>query len=250
MILGDRCTRRCGFCAVGGEPPRPARWGWLDEDEPCRVAQAVHELGLRHAVVTSVTRDDLPDGGAGHFAAVVGEVLRLNEQATVEVLTPDFAGKRDVLRRIVDAGPAIFGHNVETVPRLYNSVRPGADYKCSLGLLRAVKEMAPESLLTKSGLMVGLGETLDEVQEVFRDLREVGCDIVTVGQYLQPTPRSLPVARFLPPEKFGELEGIARDMGFLGAFCGPFVRSSYLADRFVGSLNVELGVRGSSRKGE
>jgi lipoic acid synthetase len=228
MILGSRCTRNCRFCAVGGGAPAP-----VDEDEPRRVAEAIRELRLRHVVITSVTRDDLPDGGAAHFANVVAEILAENEETTVEVLTPDFAGRVDVLWPIIEAGPVIFGHNMETIPRLYPSVRPGADYVRSLRLLESAKKIAPDGLLTKSGLMVGLGEALDEVLEVLHDLREVGCDIVTVGQYLQPTPESLPVEEFVAPETFRELEGKALRMGFHGAFCGPFVRSSYLADRFV-----------------
>ena len=242
MILGERCTRNCRFCAVQAGPPEP-----VDETEPHRVAIAVRELGLRHVVITSVTRDDLPDAGARQFARVVEEIRNRNGQATVEVLTPDFAcseaspgaGREDAVWQIIQAGPVIFGHNVETVPRLYPSVRPGADYARSLGVLKRVKQMAPENLRTKSGLMVGLGETFDEVLDVFSDLRNVGCDIVTVGQYLQPTEQSLPVAEFVPPEKFKELEQIACEIGFSGAFCGPFVRSSYLADRFVGGLHTE-----------
>jgi lipoic acid synthetase len=234
MILGERCTRNCRFCAVESGTPEA-----VDEDEPRRVAEAVRELGLRHVVVTSVTRDDLQDGGAGHFARVVREILLVNEGTTVEVLTPDFGGRMDVLRQIVEAGPVIFGHNVETVPRLYSRVRPEADYRRSLGLLAAVKEMASDGMLTKSGLMVGLGETLDEVVEVLRDLRGVGCHIVTIGQYLQPTRDSVPVEEFVRPEQFEELEKLALEMGFAGAFCGPFVRSSYLADRFVAAMDAE-----------
>jgi len=233
MILGERCTRNCRFCAIESGTPAP-----LDEDEPRRVAEAVRELGLRHVVVTSVTRDDLEDGGAGHFARVVKEILLVNEGTTVEVLTPDFWGRMDGLWQIIEAGPVIFGHNVETVPRLYSRVRPEADYRRSLGLLVAVKEMVSKGMLTKSGLMVGLGETLDEVIEVLRDLRCVGCDIVTIGQYLQPTPESVPVEEFIRPEKFEELERTALELGFAGALCGPFVRSSYLADRFVTAMDA------------
>lgn len=228
LILGRQCTRRCRFCAVGDGQPSP-----VEENEPRRVAEAIRQLELRHAVITSVTRDDLPDGGAGHYARVVAEILAVNHATTVEVLTPDFAGRTDVLGQIIEARPVIFGHNVETVPRLYARVRPGADYHRSLRLLETVKKLAPPSLLTKSGLMVGLGETLEEVVRVFEDLRSAGCDIITVGQYLQPTSTSLVVEEFVSPETFQELEEKALDMGFQGAFCGPFVRSSYLADRFV-----------------
>ncbi len=232
MILGERCTRNCRFCAIESGTPAP-----LDEDEPCRVAEAVRELGLRHVVITSVTRDDLPDGGAGHFARVVQEILSGSRQSTVEVLTPDFAGRTDVIEQIVEEGPVVFGHNMETVPRLYPRVRPGADYNRSLGVLRAAKGFSHDGLLTKSGLMVGLGETFEEVVDVLRDLRDVDCDIVTIGQYLQPTAQNLPVEEFVSPERFKELEKTAYEIGFLAAFCGPFVRSSYLADQFVTQLN-------------
>ncbi len=244
MILGKRCTRDCRFCSVERGAPEP-----VEEDEPRRVAEAVRELGLRHVVITSVTRDDLFDGGAGHFARVVREIKIVNERTTVEVLTPDFGGREDVLVEILEAGPVIFGHNMETVARLYGEVRPGADYQRSLDLLEAAKRMAPEGLLTKSGVMVGLTEKFDEIVKVFHDLREVGCDIITVGQYLQPTGDSLPVAEFVPPERFAEMEKIAYDMGFSGAFCGPFVRSSYLADRFVTGAEVPAGVTDESGAG-
>jgi lipoic acid synthetase len=233
MILGEHCTRDCRFCGVGGGRPEP-----VDEDEPRRVAEAVRELGLRHVVVTSVTRDDLADGGAAHFASVVKEILSLNEETTVEVLVPDFGGRVDVLPQVIEAGPVIFGHNVETIPELYPGARPGADYARSLALLQTVKSLAPAGMLTKSGLMVGLGETLERVIEVFGDLRDAGCDIVTVGQYLRPSRESLPVEEFIRPEIFKELEKAALAMGFSGAFCGPFVRSSYLADRFVTAKNT------------
>jgi lipoic acid synthetase len=205
----------------------------VDEDEPRRVALAVKELDLRHVVITSVTRDDLADGGAGHFAKVVREILALGQQTTVEVLTPDFCADADAVRRVADAGPLVFGHNVETVPRLYPWVRPGADYERSLGVLKEVKHCARNDMRTKSGLMVGLGETFDEILAVLRDLRRVGCDIVTVGQYLRPTTQSVPVAEFIPPKTFADLEEIAHKMGFTAAACGPFVRSSYLADRLI-----------------
>lgn len=238
MILGEQCTRNCHFCAINNGVPGP-----VDEDEPRRVAEGVRQLGLRHVVITSVTRDDLSDGGAAHFARVVAEILSVNQETSVEVLTPDFAGRTDVLRQIAEAGPVIFGHNVETVPRLYPQVRPVAEYNRSLRLLEAVKEIAPDDLLTKSGLMVGLGETRDEVLEVFHDLRRVGCDIITVGQYLQPTAESLPVEEFVLPEVFKDLEEKALEMGFSGAFCGPFVRSSYLADRFVTKAGAHQSAR-------
>lgn len=242
MILGNRCTRDCRFCSVEGGAPEPA-----EEDEPRRVAEAVRELGLRHVVVTSVTRDDLSDGGAGHFARVVREIKIVNEETTVEVLTPDFGGEVNAVREVIESGPVVFGHNVETVPRLYRRVRPGADYERSLGVLEAAKRTAPEAMLTKSGMMVGLGETSEEVLRVFRDLREARCDVITVGQYLQPTPGNLPVADFVSPERFADMEEIAREMGFAGVFCGPFVRSSYLADRFLPATKAHRDVAGLSR---
>ena len=229
MILGDTCTRGCRFCGVAKDTPGP-----LDPDEPRRVAEAVKRLGLRHAVITSVTRDDLPDGGAAHFVATIEAVRAANPATTIEVLTPDFLGDRDAIRRVVEAGPAVFNHNVETVPRLYPAVRPGADYARSLNVLssarvlRAATALRPE-LLTKSGLMVGLGETPGEVEAVLADLRSADVDVVTIGQYLQPTRQHLPVAEFIPPEMFRQYEARAAELGFAAAFCGPFVRSSYRA---------------------
>ncbi len=223
MILGDACTRHCRFCGVAKDTPGP-----LDPDEPRRVAEAVKRLGLRHAVITSVTRDDLPDGGAAHFVATIEAVRAANPATTIEVLTPDFLGDRDAIRRVVEAGPAVFNHNVETVPRLYSTVRPEADYERSLGVLVAAKALAP-AMLTKSGLMVGLGETPDEVEAVLANLRSADVDVVTIGQYLQPTRQHLPVAEFIPPEVFRQYEARAAELGFAAAFCGPFVRSSYRA---------------------
>jgi lipoic acid synthetase len=211
-----------------GPPPPP------DPDEPRRVAEAVARLGLRHAVITSVTRDDLADGGAAHFVATIAAVRAANPGVTVEVLTPDFQGDRGAIARVVEAGPDVFNHNVETVPRLYPEVRPEADYARSLNVLssarvlRTAKALRP-AMLTKSGLMVGLGETPDEVEAVLRDLRGAGVDVVTIGQYLQPTQHHLPVAQFVPPEVFERFEARAGALGFAAAFCGPFVRSSYHA---------------------
>jgi len=223
MILGEACTRGCRFCGVPEGTPGPP-----DPDEPRRVAEAVKRLGLRHAVITSVTRDDLDDGGAAHFAATIEAVRAANPETTMEVLTPDFRGSREALRRVLDAEPTVFNHNVETVPRLYPSVRPAADYARSLDVLRAAKALRPE-VLTKSGLMVGLGETRDEVEAVLADLRAAGVAVVTIGQYLQPTKQHLPVAAFVAPEVFGDYEARAAELGFAAAFCGPFVRSSYHA---------------------
>jgi lipoic acid synthetase len=224
MVMGNNCTRRCFFCSVPKAKPDP-----LDGDEPRRVAEAARRLGLRHVVITSVDRDDLPDKGAGHFVAVV-RALRRAGDSVIEVLTPDFKGRPQGADEVAAAGPDIFNHNVETVARLYKQVRPGADYEGSLALLERAKRHAP-GILTKSGLMVGLGETDDEVLGVLRDLRRVGCDIVTIGQYLRPSDRELPVDRYVTPEAFAELAARGRALGFLGVYAGPFVRSSYNAGR-------------------
>jgi len=223
MVLGDICTRPCGFCAVNrGRPNAPA------SDEPQRLAEAAVRLGLQHVVITSVTRDDLPDGGAEHYYQCVMAV-RAKTTATIEVLTPDFVTCQDALRRVCEARPDVFNHNVETVPRLYRPVRgPKSDYGWTLELLRRVKEFAPE-IRTKSGLMLGLGERRDELLEVLRDLRRHDVDFLTLGQYLQPSPGHLPVQRYVPPEEFDELALVARDLGFRKVASGPFVRSSYHA---------------------
>jgi lipoic acid synthetase len=229
MVLGNNCTRRCFFCAVPKARPDP-----VDPDEPRRVAEAARALGLRHVVVTSVDRDDLEDKGAGHFVAVLRELRRAGD-FVVEVLTPDFKGRPEGADEVARAGPDIFNHNVETVPRLYRTVRPGAAYEGSLALLARAKRAAPR-LLTKSGLMVGLGEEPEEVLAVLRDLRAAGCDLVTIGQYLRPSDRELPVARYLPPEEFDELAARGRALGFLGVYAGPFVRSSYNAGAVYDAL--------------
>ena len=224
MILGDICTRSCGFCAVSRGCPAPPR-----PDEPERVAQAACELGLKHVVITSVTRDDLPDGGAEHFYRSVLAVRR-RTGTSVEVLTPDFIHCKSAVDRVVEAEPEIYNHNTETVPRLYRAVRgPKSHYPWTLDLLRHVKHLNP-SLRTKSGLMLGLGETHDEVLDTLADLLDAGCDYLTMGQYLQPaTDRYLPVARYLPPDEFAELGLAAKRMGFARVASGPFVRSSYHA---------------------
>ena len=223
MVLGSICTRPCGFCAVERGKPAP-----LSDDEPQRLALAAERMGLRHVVITSVTRDDLPDGGADHFYRCVLAV-RERTGATVEVLTPDFLNNPAALQRVVSARPEVFNHNTETVPRLYRQVRgPKSDYRWTLNLLRQVKE-SDSSILTKSGLMLGLGETHQELLDVLCNLREAGCDLLTLGQYLQPGPRYLPVVRYLPPEEFDELGALARQLGFRKVASGPFVRSSYHA---------------------
>ncbi len=225
LLMGPRCTRACRFCAVESGPPAP-----LAPDEPERVARAVERLQLRHAVITSVTRDDLDDGGADHFAATVAAVRARNPETTVELLVPDFAGAEASWRIAAEARSDIFNHNVETVCRLYPRVRPEADYERSLRLLAFVREQYPDTT-TKSGLMVGLGETDDEVLEVAVDLRRAGVDMITVGQYLCPNPSThLPVERFVPPETFRVLEQRIAACGFRVVACAPFVRSSYLAE--------------------
>ena len=223
MVLGRTCTRACRFCGVPEGPPAAP-----DPGEPHRVAQAVTRLGLRHAVITSVTRDDLDDGGAAHFAATITAVRDANPATTIEVLTPDFQGSHDALRTVIAAAPTVFNHNVETVPRLYPTVRPEADYARSLDVLRVAKSLRP-ALLTKSGLMVGLGETRSEVEAVLEKLRTSGVDAVTLGQYLQPSKQHLPVAEFIPTAVFECYTARALELGVASALCGPFVRSSHHA---------------------
>lgn len=230
LILGDRCTRACTFCAVEKGKPVP-----LDPQEPERVALAAATLNLSHVVITSVTRDDLPDGGATHFAAILLAVRRKLPAATTEVLTPDFQGRAAAIDTVTDGLPDIYNHNVETVPRLYPDVRPGADYRRSLNLLARVKERAPE-IYTKSGLMVGLGENVNEVETVLKDLRTAGCDLITIGQYLQPSPRHVPIARYVTPEEFAAYRTAALELGFRQAEAGPFVRSSYRAKESLSYL--------------
>lgn len=224
MILGNICTRPCGFCAVSRGRPGP-----LEDDEPQRLAEASRRLGLKHVVITSVTRDDLPDGGAEHYYRCILAVRELTG-ASVEVLTPDFVHNRSALDRVVEAAPEVFNHNTETVPRMYRRVRgPKSEYAWTLGLLRRVKQLNP-SIRTKSGLMLGLGETQEEVLEVLVDLLDAGCDFLTLGQYLQPAQdRYLPVVRYIPPEEFQFLGDKARALGFRQVASGPFVRSSYHA---------------------
>lgn len=227
MILGNVCTRPCGFCSVPkGQPVH------VEDDEPARVAEAAERLGLRHVVITSVTRDDLPDGGAGHFARCI-KAVRERTGAVVEVLTPDFQGNLDQLEIVLAAKPEVFNHNMETVPRLYRKVRGRlAKYENSLGVLEACKLRYPE-IISKTGLMLGLGETMDELMDVFSDLRRIGCDTLTLGQYLAPTLKHIPVERYVPPHEFDEIAVQARTLGFPTVVAGPFVRSSYHADEMV-----------------
>jgi lipoic acid synthetase len=225
MLLGDTCTRNCRFCAVTHGRPLT-----VDPDEPRRVAEAVGRLGLKHVVVTSVNRDDLGDGGAGHFAETARQLRARVPACTVEVLIPDFRGDWGALATVVRAPIRVLNHNTETVPRLYKQVRPGASYERSLALLAEAKRLRP-ALKTKTGLMLGLGEKREELYAVFRDLRSVSCDIVTLGQYLRPGAGQLPVARYLPPEEFAEIGAEAKALGFAYVEAGPLVRSSYHAWR-------------------
>jgi lipoyl synthase len=227
MILGGVCTRHCGFCAVGKGKPLP-----LDPDEPRHVGEAVRRLGVKHAVITSVNRDELPDGGSIHFAETIRWIRRLNPGTRVEVLIPDFCGNEKALNNVLSARPDILNHNTETVPRLYKRVRPDARYDQSLNLLRAANGSKGKwPLLTKTGLMVGLGETIEELLETFRDLATTGCDILTVGQYLAPTARHIPIEKYYSPEEFKALRAEALALGFRYVEAGPLVRSSYHAGR-------------------
>ncbi len=223
MIMGDTCTRACAFCNVRTGLPGP-----LDAGEPARVGDAVARLGLKHVVITSVDRDDLADGGAAHFAAVVRAIRSAAPTATIEILTPDFLRKEGALEIVVEAAPDVFNHNLETVPSLYLTIRPGARYFHSLRLLQRVKELAPR-MFTKSGLMVGLGESRNEILQVMDDLRSAGVDFLTIGQYLQPTRRHAEVKRFMPPDEFQALATIATAKGFLVVAASPLTRSSHHA---------------------
>ena len=224
MLLGDRCTRRCSYCSVSTARPLPP-----DPAEPARVAEAAARMGLRYVVLTSVNRDDLADGGASHFADTVRAVRSALPLAGIEVLVPDFKGDREALRAVLEAGPEVFNHNIETVPRLFPLLRPQGRYRLSLDILRAAKDLVPGQA-TKSGLMVGLGETDEEVAPVLADLRAAGVDIVTIGQYLRPTREHEPVHRDLPPAAFRAFEDEARAIGFPTVYSGVFVRSSFNAE--------------------
>lgn len=225
LILGDVCTRRCRFCAVKKGIP-----GERDASEPFRIARTLREMGLGHVVITSVTRDDLDDGGAAHFADTVRAIRSLASGCTIEVLIPDFKGSQEALKAVINAGPDVIAHNIETVPRLYSQVRPQADYHRSLQLLARVKKDQP-AMKVKSGIMLGFGESIDEVRGVLADLRQSGCDMLTVGQYLQPSGNHFPVIRFWPPDEFSRLKDEALAAGFSWVESGPLVRSSYRAER-------------------
>ncbi len=223
MVLGDICTRRCAFCAVKSGLPMPA-----SPDEPQRLGEAAARLGLRHVVITSVSRDDLPDEGAAHFAACVREVHARLPESTIEVLPSDFHARRECILSLCQANPDVYNHNIETVERLTPQVRSGADYRRSLRVLQLVREMS-SSIKTKSGLMIGMGEAVEEILRTLADLLEAGCEIVTIGQYLQPSAGHRPVARYYTPDEFADLAGQAEAMGFAAVAAGPFVRSSYNA---------------------
>jgi len=227
LILGNVCTRRCGFCAVQKGAPLE-----VDFDEPRRVAQAVAAMGLRHAVITSVNRDDRSDGGAELFALTIGAIRQRIPACKVEVLVPDFQGSHDAMRIVMDAAPDVLNHNTETVPRLYRQVRLGARYERSLDMLAFAKQLRP-STPTKSGLMLGLGETPDEVEQVLRDLRDSNVDIITLGQYLRPSPKHLPIVRYIPPPEFDFYRKLGAQLGFSHVEAGPLVRSSYHADEAI-----------------
>lgn len=228
LILGKNCTRNCGFCNVTHSPPQP-----VDPNEPERVGKAAAGLGLRYAVVTSVTRDDLPDGGAAHFAAVVREIRKLSPATAIEVLIPDFQGSESALAVVAEANPAVISHNVETVKDLYSRVRAQADYRRSLGVIKNIGRLNFR-IRSKSGIMVGLGENREQIMELFGDLRSVGCSILTIGQYLAPSKEHYPVKEFVRPETFDEYKQIAMDMGFDYVASAPFVRSSYHAGEALG----------------
>jgi lipoic acid synthetase len=233
MIAGDRCTRACGFCAVSTAKPFA-----LEADEPQRVAEATRRMQLKHVVITAVARDDLADGGADHFRRTIEEVRKLNPGIVIEVLTPDFNDHDAQIEMVLNANPHIFNHNLETVRRLTPTVRHRAAYDRSLSVLKKVKQRRGASIYTKSGMMLGLGERDDEVLAAMEDLRAVGCDILTLGQYLQPTLKHLPVVEFVTPAKFAEFGDRARSMGFVHVASGPMVRSSYHADEFTLPLPV------------
>jgi lipoic acid synthetase len=233
MIGGDRCTRACGFCAVTTAKPFA-----LEADEPARVAEATRRMRLRHVVITAVARDDLADGGAEHFRQTIEAVRALNPQTVIEVLTPDFNDDDPAIAVVLSARPHIFNHNLETVRRLTPAVRSRATYDRSLSVLRKAKARAGDAVYTKSGLMLGLGEKDDEVEAAMKDLRSAGCDILTLGQYLQPTLKHLPVIEFVSPEKFVTLGGTAGGMGFVHVASGPLVRSSYHADEFTSPSKI------------
>lgn len=226
LIMGNVCTRNCRYCNIGCAKPAP-----LDMDEPMHVAQAVKELGLKYSVITSVTRDDLPDGGAEHFARCIEEIRKLVPDVKIEILTPDFKGEHSALDRIISAHPDVFNHNIETVKELFKTVRPQAIYNRSLDVLKYIKENS--DIITKSGMMIGLGETFEQIEETLTDLKKAGCDILTIGQYIQPSKEHLPVAEYYKPEDYETLKTLAQKIGFKHYQIGPLVRSSYRAAELI-----------------
>jgi lipoic acid synthetase len=241
MILGDICTRRCGFCAVTSGRPNPG----VDEEEPAHVAEAVQVMGLKHAVITSVDRDDLPDGGAGHFARVIRAIHEANPGCAVEVLTPDFRGVEEALDIVLGAAPEVFSHNMETVPRMYRQARPGSRFERSLGLLAEAcrrRDAGQYAGRIKTGIMVGIGERPEEVFQTLREIQQAGVEVITLGQYLQPTQQHLPVDRFVTPEEFADYKRFALDIGFRFCESGPLVRSSYHAHEHVPGAETALPV--------
>lgn len=226
LIMGGNCTRNCRYCNISCAKPEP-----LDLEEPKHIAEAVKALGLKYAVITSVTRDDLPDGGAEHFANCIYEIRKICPDTKIEILTPDFKGDRNSLDLIIKAQPDVFNHNIEAVRDIFKTVRPQGDYNCSLGVLKYVKENS--GILTKSGLIIGLGETFEQIEQTLVDLKDVGCDIVTIGQYIQPSKQHLEVAKYYTPEEYDELKALAQKAGIKNYQIGPLVRSSYRASELV-----------------
>lgn len=226
LIMGGNCTRNCRYCNISCAKPEP-----LDLEEPKHIAEAVKALGLKYAVITSVTRDDLPDGGAEHFANCIYEIRKICPDTKIEILTPDFKGNKNSLDLIIKAHPDVFNHNIEAVRDIFKTVRPQGDYNCSLGVLKYVKENS--DILTKSGLIIGLGETFEQIEQTLVDLKDVGCDIVTIGQYIQPSKQHLEVAKYYTPEEYDELKTLAQKAGIKNYQIGPLVRSSYRASELV-----------------
>ena len=226
LIMGNNCTRNCRYCNITCSRPEP-----LDFNEPFHVAEAVKDLGLKYAVITSVTRDDLPDGGAGHFANCIYEIRKISPDVKIEILTPDFKGNKDSLNTIIKAHPNVFNHNIETVRKVFKTVRPQGDYDCSLEVLKYIKDNS--DIITKSGLMIGLGETFEDIEETLFDLKDVGCDILTIGQYIQPSKEHLEVSKYYTPDEYEKLKQLAEKIGIKHYQIGPLVRSSYRASELI-----------------
>ena len=226
LIMGNNCTRNCRYCNITCSRPEP-----LDLNEPFHVAEAVKDLGLKYAVITSVTRDDLPDGGAGHFANCIYEIRKISPDVKIEILTPDFKGNKDSLNTIIKAHPNVFNHNIETVRKVFKTARPQGDYDCSLEVLKYIKDNS--DIITKSGLMIGLGEAFEDIEETLLDLKNVGCDILTIGQYIQPSKEHLEVSKYYTPDEYEKLKQLAEKIGIKHYQIGPLVRSSYRASELI-----------------